>query len=134
MTHRRVFAAKHPGDVSPHRRAVSTKEWRQGKKEKLTPSPPAGERVPEGRVRGALHRLLPEVCSVEPAPSRPSPLPRWGRGESVAFSKGKVLHHIALRKASILLLTVLAACSHDTRKPEKTVTPVRVVAVENFAP
>jgi RND family efflux transporter MFP subunit len=33
-----------------------------------------------------------------------------------------------------LLLIFLGSCSHETRKAEKTITPVRVVAVENFTP
>src|SRR5207249_4736049 len=38
------------------------------------------------------------------------------------------------RSGWALLLISLASCGHETRKTEKTATPVRVVAVENFTP
>lgn len=44
------------------------------------------------------------------------------------------LHHYVLQKATVLLLTLLASCSHETRKAEKTAIPVRVATVETFTP
>src|SRR5216117_1585263 len=38
------------------------------------------------------------------------------------------------RSAWALFLISLASCGHETRKAEKSATPVRVVAVENFTP
>src|SRR5262249_34219836 len=60
---------------------------------------------------------------------------RWSEqaGERVARNLNGRSHPL-LRKTSLFLLTLLAACSHEDRKGEKRVTPVRVATVENFTP
>jgi len=70
----------------------------------------------------------------------------WGRGERTKLTpspqlRGRVpkervrgLCSGVLQKSILLLLTLLASCSHQTRRAEKTVTPVRVATVESFTP
>ena len=44
------------------------------------------------------------------------------------------MNRLSLRKASLFPLILLASCGHETRKVERTPTPVRVAAVESFTP
>ena len=113
---RLVLRSRLMGDIYLHHRSNSIE--REGLKESTT---------------------LKIVCIPSPAlPVEARAMPTFylshalGSGNVEGWVRGSC--HGAIQGACILLLTFLAACSHDTRKAEKTVTPVRVVAVESFTP
>lgn len=95
---------------------------------RLTHSPPLAS-----LANGTMGRVVNPLASEERVPK--------GQVREVVVSKrfGGV-HFLlgcmtrVLQRTIILLLIPLTSCSHETGKLEKTVTPIRVVAVENFTP
>jgi RND family efflux transporter MFP subunit len=98
----------------------------------IPPSPPSPPPPKWGRgesiflLIGTLFSL--DGVSVQDIPL-PSPVGREVGGEGVAWRRG-----FACWIAQVVLVISLVSCSHETQKTEKTATPVRVFAVENFTP